>query len=170
MPVACGIHFKDTSDPNTCKYKCNLGGCRRVLVGTVDVAVQTVVNTNNAKREHISRRLISGNKMSNTPCLHVAAIWEALQDGVLTQEEEHQIIPYPGQQQLPRRRPDDVDCRVGKCARNSLNAQELALGLRTRYPTPEGEDIAPRIVSLSCRVSTRVASLQPGYWGTCSKT
>ena len=89
---------------------------------------------------------------------------------MLAKEEKHQIIPDPGQQQLPRRRPDDIDCRVGKSARNSLNAQELALGLRTRHPTPEGEDITPRIVSLTCRVSIRDASLQLGSWGTCSQT
>lgn len=79
---------------------------------------------------------------------------------MLAKEEKHQVVPYPGQQQLPRRRPDDVDRRVGKGARNSLDAQELALGLRARHPAPEGEDITPRVVSLSCRVPTRGAALQ----------
>lgn len=64
-----------------------------------DVTIQTVANNVGVKSElQSSRRLISDKNTSKPSRLHVAAIWEALQDGVLAQEEEHQIIPDPGQQ------------------------------------------------------------------------
>lgn len=105
-----------------------------------------------------SRRALPAVCQKNSPapkrttCLHVAPVGQALQHGVLPQESEHQIVPNPRQQQLPWRRPDDVDRGVGESARHSLDAQQLARRLGPRNATTEGEDVAAGIVPLSCKV------------------